>query len=120
MKYDLDDFDHETLAEVRDLMQEHYKELVERYFSDAHVYISKISAGIDRGDRDAVALYAHPLKSSSASMGASSVAKIAHDLEYGAKNALENGGDIFHLKGLPSLITEAVERARGHLLQDTQ
>lgn len=115
MTYDLDAFDTELFEEARSIMKARFPDMIEGYLEDAQMYIEKIKDGFADDDKNAVAQYAHPLKSSSAGLGVMSVSAIAKDLEYGAKDAIANGSDMTHLKDLLEPIEDAFNRAKTKL-----
>lgn len=117
MNYDLDAFDTELFEEARSIMKQRFGDMIEGYLEDAAMYIDKIKEGLTNDDKKAIADYAHPLKSSSAGLGIASVSTIAKDLEYGAKDAMEDGSEITHLKELLEPIEEAFKRAKPKLKQ---
>ena len=117
MSYDLDAFDTELFEEARSIMKKRFPDMIEGYLEDAVMYIGKIKEGFANDDKDVVAQYAHPLKSSSAGLGVVSVSSIAKDLEYGAKDAIADGSEITHLKDLIEPIEEAFKRAEPKLKQ---
>lgn len=111
MTYDLDAFDTELFEEARSIMKARFPDMIEGYLEDARMYIDKIKEGFEASDKNMIAQYAHPLKSSSAGIGIASVSAIAKDMEYGAKDAIENGSDVESLKELLEPIEEAFRRA---------
>lgn len=117
MSYDLDAFDAALFQEAHSIMKDKMPIMVEGYLEDARMYIDKIKEGFESGDKNTVAQYAHPLKSSSAGLGIMSISTIAKDLEYGAKEALEDGSEIGHLQALLDPIEEAFQRAEPRLKQ---
>ncbi|MDH5723580.1 MAG: Hpt domain-containing protein [Alphaproteobacteria bacterium] len=122
MEYDLDAMDMDVLNEAHTLLKKRWPEMVEGYLEDVHMYIANIKAGFESGDKQAVASSAHPLKSSSNGMGVIGLGEIAKKMEYDAKEAIENGGNIDHLQALVPLLEDALSRAEPKLratLDDT-
>lgn len=115
MSYDLDAFDAEMFEEARSIMKERFSEMIDGYLEDAQMYIDYIKDGFAKQDNNLVAQYAHPLKSSSASLGVMSISDIAKDLEYGAKDAIAEGSDIASLNVLVGSLEEAFRRAEVRL-----
>jgi len=115
MDYDLDAMDMEMLNEARSVLKKRWPEMVEGYLEDVQMYLDNIKAGFESSDKQAVAASAHPLKSSSNGMGITSIGEIAKKMEYDAKDAMENDGDIAHLQELVPLIEEALQRAEPKL-----
>lgn len=117
MTYDLDAFDPVFFEEARSIMEDKMPIMVDGYLEDARMYIDKIKEGFETADKNSIASYAHPLRSSSAGLGVTSISEIAKDLEYGAKKAMSDGSDITHLKDLLGPIEEAFQRAESKLRQ---
>lgn len=115
MNYDFEAMDMDMLNKTRAVLKTRWPEVVEDYLQDVVMYIDNIKAGFENGDKQAVAASAHPLKSSSNCMGVTSVGEIAKDMEYGAKEAIENGGDIAHLQELVGFLEESLKHAEPKL-----
>ena len=81
--------------------------MIDGYIEDSKIYIDQIKEGVVDCNKEKVAQNAHPLKSSSASIGIISVANIAKDFEYKSKEAMETGADINHLETLVQPLEEA-------------
>ena len=111
MTYDPDAFDTELFEEAQSIMKSRFGDMIDGYLEDSRMYIDKIKEGFENNDKELVAQYAHPLKSSSAGLGIMSVSMVAKDLEYGAKDAIADGGGIDHLKDLLDPLELAFEHA---------
>jgi HPt (histidine-containing phosphotransfer) domain-containing protein len=62
------------------------RELVEAYVTDSATLVDAIEAAVAAGDADALVRPAHTLKSSSATLGATTVAATARSLELAARS----------------------------------
>jgi HPt (histidine-containing phosphotransfer) domain-containing protein len=103
--------DIEQLDQVRAVVKTRWPEMVEAYLEEAAMYIENIKKSIVNDDKQGLASNAHPLKSSSNSLGIFGLGEIAETLEYDAKEAIETGADISHLKELTPLLEEAYKHA---------
>jgi two-component system sensor histidine kinase/response regulator len=85
--------DHSAIEAVRQLDPDGNDRLLSRlialYRDDSSQLIADIDNGLKVGDSEAIARAAHTLKSSSANLGATSVAAIARQIEHAAR-----GGDL--------------------------
>jgi len=115
MNYDIEAMDMDMLNEVRSILKARWPEMVEGFLEDTEMYIENIKNGFANDDKMAVASSAHPLKSSSGSMGFTGLSEIAKKIEYDAKDAIENGGDIYPLQELVPLLEEGMEYAKAKL-----
>ncbi len=112
MMYDIHAFDDRAFNEARKIMKHRFGDMVECFLEDAEGYIAKIHEGFSSDDREMIAQYAHPLKSSSASLGLKGVSILARDMEMGAKDAIESGGSVEHLSTLAPQIEQALQEGR--------
>ncbi len=115
MNYNLDAIDMEALDDAHALLRKCWPEMVDGYLEDAHMYIENIKRSFANGDKKELASNAHPLKSSSNSLGIISIGEIAKNMEHDTKDAIESGGEIGHLQELIPLLEEALERAEPKL-----
>ena len=79
------DFDLETLRETREMMGSRFPLLAQAYLDDARAYLAEIRLGLETQDAKRVAAAAHPLKSSSASLGLLGLAVLARQIEETAR-----------------------------------
>ena len=79
--------DEPTLAELRELAPEDFRELVELYINDGAAQALVLMAALEQGDGAAAAASAHRLKGASATIGATLVSALAAELETCAKAA---------------------------------
>lgn len=70
---------------VRDVGAEHMPKVIDKYLSEVPARVDAITAAAARGDCDLVAREAHPLKSSSAYLGAIGLAELANQLEHAGR-----------------------------------
>lgn len=69
------------LDELKELLEEGFLELVNRFLSDGQDRIEKITAAIKANDSESLYIQAHGLKGSSRNMGADTLADICDQLE---------------------------------------
>lgn len=67
-------------------------ELIETYLEDTPHLLASIRTGLEDDDREGIRRAAHSLKSSSATLGASSLASLAKNLEVMARDGPLEGG----------------------------
>ncbi|MET0155958.1 MAG: ATP-binding protein [Rickettsiales bacterium] len=106
-----------VLQETKRLLKEQFSEVVGAYIYDADNYLRRIVSAIERDLPDEAFKNAHPLKSSSQSMGLSAVAELAEEIERRTRNLRtfrEYGGDVACV--IPSLC-DALETAKPILRQ---
>ncbi|MEM7650810.1 MAG: Hpt domain-containing protein [Pseudomonadota bacterium] len=107
MTHDIHAFDEELFESARDIMKARFPEMIEGYLEDAQIYIGHIKDGFADKDDKKVAHYAHPLKSSSQSIGMVGLSNVAKELELKAKSGIEENADISHLESLVPQIEAA-------------
>jgi HPt (histidine-containing phosphotransfer) domain-containing protein len=73
--------DKAVLMQLRDLMGEGLGDVIATYLSDTPVQLENIASAIERGDQAGLARAAHSVKSSSHSLGAIVLGKVAEALE---------------------------------------
>jgi signal transduction histidine kinase/DNA-binding response OmpR family regulator len=73
--------DKSIFKEMEEVMEESMPVIVQQYIESIPDYISKIKNGQSENSKIIIAEFAHPLKSSSASMGATQLRKICADIE---------------------------------------
>jgi CheY-like chemotaxis protein/HPt (histidine-containing phosphotransfer) domain-containing protein len=83
--------DPATLIELRELHGDGLRELLELYLDDVASQMPRLTAAIEQGQTDSVALTAHRLKGSSLAVGAQLVSAIAAELENRAKAGDRDG-----------------------------
>jgi len=77
-----------TLQALQTLMEEKFPALMEKFLDNARHYIDSIKAALAAGNGKAIADAAHPLKSSSAQIGATELSALALKIEKLARNAM--------------------------------
>lgn len=115
MDFDINEFDIDVANEVKDMVGDRFSTMIEYYVEDAENYINAIKSGLESGNKEQVAQSAHPLKSSSRSMGGMGIGSIAEHVEHTAKQAMETGADIDELNNIIPLIEEAFVNIKGRL-----
>ncbi len=86
------DFDNSVFSSVCEVMGERFSSLEESYIKNTEKYISDIESFMKLNDLDNIKKLAHPLKSSSASLGFSSISEVAAQIE-----SLSNSGGDFNV-----------------------
>ncbi len=86
------DIDFDTLEQMKDLMGDKFGSMIEKYLSSSAKYIKQAEEALTNNNAKLLADCAHPLKSSSASLGAMRVSELAADLEHRADEIHESGG----------------------------
>jgi len=84
----IDALDLAVLDAIRELAgddgQEELNEVIEDYLTQTARRLAELEAGLERGDADTVRRLAHMIKGSSATIGASSLAKLCAEIETGS------------------------------------
>jgi signal transduction histidine kinase/DNA-binding response OmpR family regulator len=74
--------DNSVLQELYEIMEEDFVSIIESYLKSAPGLIHGIRDAVKEGDMDALVKSAHPLKSSSANVGAMELSVLARELEF--------------------------------------
>lgn len=82
--YDWHQFDQEMFDQAAEVMEDSLGLMIEAYQEDSATYFETILKAVTAQDADSLAKSAHPLKSSSASLGLVTVGDAARDLEKAA------------------------------------
>ncbi|MEH3023294.1 MAG: Hpt domain-containing protein [Pseudomonas oryzihabitans] len=77
--------DPETLATLRDCMEEEYVGLIETFLVDCDERIAALKRSVIGGDAEQVRQLAHSFKGSAGNMGAAPLAMLCQDVEEGAR-----------------------------------
>lgn len=112
MSFDFDIYEINTsdLEEAKSILKARFPEMIDGYIEDAADYLDEIKEGVTTGDLDQIRTNAHPLKSSSASLGLIGVSNIARLIEEGVKNG-ETVGDVQEkLPTLEDALSQATEK----------
>lgn len=96
---------------IRGIMRERFASLIRKYFETGGGYIAVIETGVARGNAQLVAENAHPLKSSSAALGAHRVAAMAARME----RVAEGGGSVATMGPLLRQLKAAFREAEREL-----
>jgi len=91
----MDGFNAEALDEVKDLMGDKFDLIVDQYLESSMGYLSCIEQGLKNCDAKIIASSAHPLKSSSASLGLINVSQLAQKIELLSDGASEENESLF-------------------------
>lgn len=77
--------DPDTLATLRDCMEEEYVGLIETFLVDCEERIAELKRSVIGGDAEQVRQLAHSFKGSAGNMGATPLAQLCRDVEEGAR-----------------------------------
>ncbi|MDR6236121.1 Hpt domain-containing protein [Pseudomonas oryzihabitans] len=77
--------DPDTLASLRDCMEEEYVGLIETFLVDCEERIAALKRSVIGGDPEQVRQFAHSFKGSAGNMGAMPLAQLCRDVEEGAR-----------------------------------
>ncbi len=103
--------DHNTINNMKLLMEDKFQMLIERFLQDAEKYIKTIEDGITQNNIKIIVTPAHTLKSSSRQLGAIKLSDIAQNIEKLAKT-----GEMGNIANLTQLLkTEFVSVKEGLL-----
>lgn len=86
--------DEAAIAELRESVggdTEFVADLVRTYLSEGESHLEQMSAAAASGDAGAIVRPAHTLKSSSASVGAARLARIAREIEFAGREGRTDG-----------------------------
>lgn len=73
--------DHNTLDNLRSLLDDGLDEVLEEYLKDSENTVEALGAAAEKQDNDALVMLAHTLKGSSGSVGANRLYRICEALE---------------------------------------
>lgn len=73
--------DFGVIQDVRDLMEDDFADLVQRFLGDAADLLEQMDEGAAQGDAARLHRAAHTLKSSAAALGATGLSELARQLE---------------------------------------
>lgn len=82
--------DNDTLAELKELMEDEFPTLIHAYLSDSSTRIAEMAETIERADAEGLRRAAHSLKGSSSNLGAVTLSALCLALEQQARV-----GDLF-------------------------
>ena len=89
-----EELDEETIKNIRELMADNFSDVVKKYLENAGERIDRINEGFVNNNCQQVSEAAHPLKSSSATLGIFPFSSIAEKIEFMANDADKNGHDM--------------------------
>ncbi len=90
--------DVSMLEELKELLGVSWQEFVQSYIDDSKHYIEQLGLAVERGDQSRIATVAHPLKSSSAQIGATHLVSLCKELEEQARTeTLQEPGRLLEL-----------------------
>lgn len=77
--------DASMLEELKELLGVSWHDFVQSYIDDSKRYIERLGLAVEQGDQSLIATIAHPLKSSSAQIGATHLVSLCKELEEQAR-----------------------------------
>lgn len=83
--------DRAQLAQLKELLGNHFAELVARFLQDGTARLQTIKAAIVINDFDAIYAEAHGLKGSARNIGAHGLAPLCEELEDWGKQGVDHG-----------------------------
>ena len=107
--------DFDTMQEMKYLMNGKFSLMIHQYFESANKYLHKIEEGILSNNAIQIAEAAHPLKSSSASLGCIGFSELTKEIEYKALDLADNGGDTQSLLLLYNDIIQSFDHVKAVL-----
>lgn len=111
----MEEINHDSVAQLKDLMGEKFPGLVETYLKSGREHIENIQKGLAVGDAQMIVDSAHPMKSSAGNMGLKALSASAAELEDRAKE----GGDVAPLKALIETLAAQFERGEAFLKENS-
>lgn len=109
------EFDEQTFGAIKNLMIARLGEIIDMYLTNSRKYLDQIQSGIEKYDAQIIKDAAHPLKSSSATMGMMRLSSQAKEMEYQAKDGRVNSDHDEALKTLFSELEAAYMSAEKYL-----
>ena len=76
--------DHDTLATLREVMEDDFGQLIETFLSDSESRVSHLQRALAEGDSEALRRAAHSLKGSCSNIGASVLGSLCQSIEQAA------------------------------------
>ena len=83
--------DDDVIAELRDILQEEFGDLVRDFVDDVPIQLELMQTALDQGNADGLYRLAHKLKSSCGSLGAPRLAELVRQLEQAGRQATLDG-----------------------------
>ncbi len=115
-----EEFDIDTFNIVKDAMEGDVVDLIDVYIRNSANYVDAVVQAFKDGDYTAVADAAHPLKSSSASLGAIRVSEVASEIEKRCDGGRVAPNSEDSLKKLIAQLPELFENAKNFLNSSIQ
>ena len=105
----------EVLNELKGFIQDKLPEVVRIYLQNSEKYVESIQAGFANGDAILIKDSAHPLKSSSGSLGLMALSLLCKELEHGAEAVSAGQNDLKSLEGLVNQIEPLFEQSAAQI-----
>jgi CheY-like chemotaxis protein len=107
--------DQACLNDLREVMGDQFKIIIEYYLDDAANYLEQIKKGWHTNDDRSIVAAAHPLKSSSCELGVIELSDIAKRVEENARQANGDNGKISSIGSLVDQLNSCFDKARSEL-----
>ena len=108
-------FEQACLDDMRDVMGDQFKMIIEYYLDDASNYLEQIKTGWQDSDDKSIVAAAHPLKSSSRELGAIELSDIAKRIEENARLAEQDDNRMSSIGPLVDELDVCFGKARSEL-----
>ena len=96
------------IQNVRALLKQRFPEIIVGYIEDVTTYFADMNEGVAADDMQKIALAAHPLKSSSASLGVVCVGELAIEIE----RLVQEGATIEAISPKVQQMKQAIENVK--------
>ena len=110
-----EDFCQDTFLSIKNMLGGKIDELVEVYISNARGYIEAIKEGLASGDYSKVEDAAHPLASSSSTLGALGFSNVVKKIELISEADNISDGDLLSLKEMVAGLPDYFNRVQSFL-----
>ncbi|MGI9511069.1 MAG: Hpt domain-containing protein, partial [Geminicoccaceae bacterium] len=107
--------DSTCLDDMRAVMGDQFKAILEFYLEDAANYLDQIKGGLQSNDGEAIVAAAHPLKSSSRELGVAELSDLAKRIEETVRNADGQDSRIASIGPLVKQLDVSFDKARSEL-----
>lgn len=105
-----DEIDHDMLETMAGILKDKYCKAINLYEAESSRYLKQIKEGFSSVDLQSVIESAHPLKSSSASLGLTSVHKISKHIEVELRKLSSSDQCVAHIETLVPCLEQSLEK----------
>ncbi len=114
------ELDEQAIRNIKELMADSFPDVVEKYIENSETRIEQIREGFSCNNCGLVSASAHPLKSSSATLGIFPLSAIAEKIEFMANDACKNGRDMGKIGPLLNDLKSTFANVKKKLLAEIQ